>query len=133
MWDDYLITKLISWKRSRIKRGMRNQIRCTSLKNYSANIYDEALSRLDLSWYIYKEILGRLDFLNYHKFENIKDAYSNLIQKAMEVIDLVATIKSKRIKQNSQEWFEGEVAEKMSVHDKFFKKFKKSKMQKLMS
>ena len=45
----------------------------------------------------------------------------------MRVIDLVATIKSKRIRQNSQQWFTGEVAEKINVHDKLFKKFKKSK------
>ena len=46
----------------------------------------------------------------------------------MGVIDLVAPTKSRRIKQNSQEWFEGEVAEKISVRDKLFKKFKKSKL-----
>ena len=46
----------------------------------------------------------------------------------MEVIDQVAPIKSRRIKQNSQEWFDGEVAEKLSVRDKLFKKFKKSKL-----
>ena len=46
----------------------------------------------------------------------------------MEVIDLVAPIKSRRIKQNSQERFDGEVAEKKSVLDKLFKKFKKSKL-----
>ena len=46
----------------------------------------------------------------------------------MEIIDLVAPIKSRRIKQNSQERFDGEVAEKKSVLDKLFKKFKKSKL-----
>ena len=46
----------------------------------------------------------------------------------MGVIDLVAPIKSRRIKQNSQEWFDGEFAEKISVRDKLFKKFKKSKL-----
>ena len=45
------------------------------LKNYSADIYEEAL--------------GRSDFPNYHNFENINDAYSNFIQKVMGVIDLV--------------------------------------------
>ena len=44
----------------------------------------------------------------------------------MRVIDIVAPIKSRRIKQNSQEWLDGEVAEKISVRDKLFKKFKKS-------
>ena len=46
----------------------------------------------------------------------------------MGVIDLVAPIKLRRIKQNSQEWFDGEVAEKISVRDKLFKKFKKPKL-----
>ena len=99
---------------ARIKTGMHKQIRCCSLKNYSADIYEEAL--------------GRADFPNYNNFEDINDAYSNFIQKVMGVIDLVAPIKSRRIKQNSQEWFDGEVAEKISVCDKLFKKFKKSKL-----
>ena len=45
----------------------------------------------------------------------------------MGIIDLVATIKSKRIKRNSQELFDGEVTEKISVRGKLFKKCKKSK------
>ena len=91
---------------------MHKQIRCSLLISYLADIYEEAL--------------GRLDFPNYHNFENINDAYFNFIQKVMGVTDLVAPIKSRRIKQNSQEWFDGEVAEKIS--DKLFKKFKKSKL-----
>ena len=51
------------------------------LKNYSVDIYEESL--------------GRLDFPNYHNFENNNDAYSNFIQKVMGVIDLVAPIKSR--------------------------------------
>ena len=46
----------------------------------------------------------------------------------MGAIDLVAPIKLRRIKQNSQEWFDVEVAEKISVRDKLFKKFKNSKL-----
>ena len=45
----------------------------------------------------------------------------------MGIIDLVATIKSKRIKRNSQELFDGEVTGKISVRGKLFKKCKKSK------
>ena len=84
------------------------------VKNYSAGIY--------------KEALGRVDFPNYNNFENVNDAYSNFIQKVTGVIDLEAPNKSRRIKQNSQEWFDGEVAEKISVRDKLFTKFKKSKL-----
>ena len=68
-------------KISRIKTGTHKEIRYRSLKNYSADIYEEAL--------------GRVDFPNYNNFENINDAYSNFIQKVMGVIDLVAPIKSR--------------------------------------
>ena len=43
----------------------------------------------------------------------------------MVVIDLVASIKSRRTKQNSQKWFGDEDAEK--IRDKVFKKLKKNK------
>ena len=112
---DYLITNLYTTleKYPELKE-VRTKIRCHSLKNYSADIYEEAL--------------GRADFPNYHNFENSNDTYSNFIQKVMGVIDLVAPVKSRRIKQNLQECFDGEVAEKVNVRDKLFKKFKKAKL-----
>ena len=45
----------------------------------------------------------------------------------MDVIDKVAPIKEKRIKQNSQELFCGEIADEVKNRDKLFKKFNKSK------
>ena len=68
-------------KISRIKTGIHKEIRYHSLKNYSADIYEEAL--------------GRADFPNYNNFEDINDAYSNFIQRVMGAIDLVAPIKSR--------------------------------------
>ena len=52
--------------------------------------------------------------------------YVDFIQKVMQVIDLTTRIKSRQIKQNIQEWFDGEKAEKISVLNKLFKKFKQS-------
>ena len=49
------------------------------LKNYSADIYEEGL--------------GRLDFPNYRNLENINGAYSNFIQKVIGFIDVVVPIK----------------------------------------
>ena len=56
------------------------------------------------------------------------DAYSNLIQKLIEIIDKVALVKSKRIKKNSQEWFDSEISEKLIIWDKLFKKYKKTRL-----
>ena len=47
--------------------------------------------------------------------------------KSWGVIALVAPIKPRQIEQNLQKWFDSEATEKISVHDKLFKKFKKSK------
>ena len=111
-----LITKLYTTlEKSPESKEVYKQIRCRLLKYYSA--------------YIYEEALGRVDLPNCHNFENINDAYSNFFQKVMEVVDLVAPIKSRQIKQNPQEWFDGEVAEK--IHDKLIKNIAKSHCQKI--
>ena len=52
------------------------------------------------------------NFPEYKKFDNVNDAYSNFIQKLIEFIDKVAPVKNKRIKRNSQEWFDSEISEK---------------------
>ena len=46
----------------------------------------------------------------------------------MSIIDKLAPSKTKRIKANSQEWFDGEVLESIALRDKLFKKFKRSKL-----
>ena len=46
----------------------------------------------------------------------------------MSVIDKVAPVKERRVKQNSQEWFDGEIGNGIKNRDKLFKKFKKSKL-----
>ena len=46
----------------------------------------------------------------------------------MSLIDKVTSIKERRVKQNSQKWFDGENADEIKNRDKLFKKFKKSKL-----
>ena len=48
----------------------------------------------------------------------------------MNVIDKFAPIKERRLKQNFQEWFDGEIGVKIRNRDRFFKKRKKSKLHK---
>ena len=44
----------------------------------------------------------------------------------MNVIDKVEPMKERRVKQNSQEWFDGEISNE--IKNCHFKKFKKSKL-----
>ena len=47
----------------------------------------------------------------------------------MNVTDKVALLKERWVKQNSQEWFDGEIANEIKNRGKLFKKFTKSKLQ----
>ena len=47
----------------------------------------------------------------------------------MKITDKVASMKESRLKQNSQEWFDWEIADEIKNLDKLFRKFKKSKLQ----
>ena len=99
---------------SSTKLGKHNQIKFCSLKNYAAETY--------------KEALGKVCFPHYENFSDVKKAYENFIQELMSVIDKLGSFKNKRVKGNSQEWFDGEVLESIALRDKLFKKFKRSKL-----
>ena len=101
-------------KISRIESGSHKQIQFRSFKHYTVDLFDQELSKLN--------------FPNYQNYNEINEAYNDFIQKIMSVIDRVAPIKERRVKQNSQEWFDGEIAYEIKNRDKLFKKFKKSKL-----
>ena len=69
-----------------------------------------------------------MKFSNYENFININQAYSNFIQKLTSVIDEITPCKTKRVKDNSKEWFDSVVSEGIYNKDKLFKKFKKSRL-----
>ena len=72
---------------------------------------------------LFEKELWRLNFPNYQNYNGINEAYNDFIQKIMRVIDKVAPIKERRVKQNSQELFNGEIADEIKNRDKLFKNF----------
>ena len=94
--------------------GAHKHLNFHSLKHYTADYYKEALKQID--------------FPNYEHFGDVNEAYSNFFQKLMTVIDKITPYKSKRVKGNTQKWFDGEVLEKLNLRNKLFKKFKKSRL-----
>ena len=66
---------------------------------------------------------------NYENFSDMNKAYENFIQKLMSVTDKLTPFKTRRVKGNSQEWFDGEILERVALRDKLFKKFKRSKLK----
>ena len=58
---------------------------------------------------IYEEVLGKLTFPDYENFSCINEAYSELTSKFFEQS---GTTKAIRIKNKTNKWFDGEIADK---------------------
>ena len=96
------------------KPNKHNYITIRSIKHVPVEIYEEAL--------------GQLTFPDYENFGCVNKAHSDLTSKLFNVVNKVAPIKTIRVKNNTNEWFDGQVAEKIATRDKLFRKFQKSKL-----
>ena len=93
---------------------MRNQIWVRSWKNYTPKLL--------------KEELTKINFPDYNIFSNANIAYLDLFEKILSVVDKIAPFKDLRIKNNTQDWFDGEVAEAIKLRERRFKIFKSTKL-----
>ena len=48
----------------------------------------------------------------------------------IEVVNNIAALKTARIRNTSNEWFDREIPEKLSIRGKLFKKFKSNRLNK---
>ena len=85
-----------------------------SLKHYTVNVFVEKLQKVNFS--------------NYERFSCIDATYTDFLNKLMKVVNKIAPSKEIRIKNNTQEWFDREIAELIHAREKLFLKFKKSKL-----
>ena len=72
--------------------------------------------------------LKNIAFPIYEKFRDANSAYNDIVNKITQVINNLAPYKTIRVKNQSNKWFDGELAEQISNRDQLFKKFKKSKL-----
>ena len=97
----------------KLKSGETKYVNYRSMKNYTKESF--------------KEKLQNINFPDYERFQSSTLAYSDFINKLTDTIDDIAPMKQSKIKNSSQEWFDGEIAEKIAIRDKLFAKFKKNK------
>ena len=93
---------------------MHNQIRVRSLKNYTPELL--------------KEELRKINFPDYNIFYNVNIAYLDLVGKILSVVNKIAPFKDLRIKHNTQDWFDDEVAEAIKLREKRLKIFKSTRL-----
>ena len=96
------------------KYNSHKQISFRSFKNYTVERYEE--------------VIGKINSPNYESYSDTNKAYLNFLETLENVISEIAPMKSLRIKNRINEWFDGEIAEKINERDKLFRKFKHSKL-----
>ena len=71
--------------------------------------------------------LRNIAFPNYEKFSEVNSAYSDLVNKTTQAINNLVPYKTVRVKNQSNKWIDGELAEQISNRVKLFEMFQKSK------
>ena len=102
-----------SRKITRAKFNKHNTVKIRSLKHYTKDLF--------------LENLRNINFPNYQNYDDVNEAYTDLVNKIIVEIDKIAPLKEIRIKNSSQEWFDEEIIEHINKRDKLFQKFKKSR------
>ena len=101
-------------KVKRAKLNKHNNVFLRSLKHYTVTVFVEELQKDDFS--------------NYERFSCIDAAYTDFLNKLIKVLNEIAPSKEIRIKNNTQEWFDREIAELIHAREKFLLQVKKSKL-----
>ena len=102
-------------KTTHIKYPQHKYIKVRSLKNYTVEHFCKLLKNIHFPRYSME-------------YNDINEAYTDIIEKVMSVINQIAPLKEIRIKGNTQQWFDEEIMEEIRIRDKMFSKFKKSKL-----
>ena len=93
---------------------MHIQIQVRSLKKYTPEL-------------LVKE-LKKINFPNYNIFSSVNIAYLDLVEKILNVVDKIASFKDIRIKNNTQDRFDDEVAKAIKLRKKRLRQFKSTKL-----
>ena len=101
-------------KVKRTKFNKHNNVFLRSLKRYTVNVFVKKLQKVNFS--------------NYECFSCVDAAYTDFLNKLMKVVNEIAPSKDIRIKNNTQEQFDREMAELIHAREKLLLKFKKSNL-----
>ena len=82
---------------------MHNQIRVRPLKNYTLELLIEELTKIN--------------YPDYNIFYNVNIAYLDLVEKVLSVVDKIAPSRDLKIKDNTQDGFDDDVAEPIKLID----------------
>ena len=85
------------------------------MKNYNKDDYLEKLKGIKLP--------------DLDEKSNIDEVYDNFIIKLSKIIDLVAPLREIRVKNNTPDWFDGEIMDEIRTRDKLHRKYINTKLE----
>ena len=77
------------------------EIKCRSLKRYNEDDF--------------KKILNSIKFPNYETFNDVNRAYDDFFDKLINAINKIAPMKVTRMKNDTPDWFDLEISEKIDI------------------
>ena len=89
---------------------MDNHFLVQSLNNYTPGLLKEELTKINLP--------------DYNIFSYVNIAYLDLVEKILSVVDKIVPYKDLGLKNNTQDWLNGEVAEAIKLREKHLKNLK---------
>ena len=102
-------------KITRNKHSKHKTIKIRSFKNYDKDAYHEKLMNINLP---------KLD-----ENSNIDVIYDNFVMQFSEIIDSVAPLREIRVKNNTPDWFDGEIMDEIRKRDKLHHRYKCTKLE----
>ena len=89
-------------------------IKTRSLKKYTAEKFCDKLNYVN--------------FPNYSEFDDVNNAFVDFSDKLMQAVDGIAPYREFRVKGHTEDWFNGEIIERIKNRDKLLKKIQKIKI-----
>lgn len=102
----------------------RKQKKICSNCQYVKNI--RCMRNYDVS--VFKEQLRNVNWFNVLNSEDIDKAWLEFKKLFLDVLNIIAPVKSVRVKQKSEAWFNGEILHLLGERNRAFVKFRKSKL-----
>ena len=96
------------------KSNKKTYIKIRSLKHYTKELLLKQLTCVE--------------FPDYSIYEDVNEAYSDFTQKVSAVINAIAPMKEICIKNKTEEWVDEEIFEGIRIRDKYFRKFKRTRL-----
>ena len=90
------------------------EIKCRSLKKHKEEDF--------------KKILNSIKFPYYETFNDVNRAYDDFFEKLINAINKIAPMKVTRIKNDTPDWFDLEISEKIDIRNKLLCKYKRTNL-----